>query len=426
MNASTLELSLAPSGRPVPARGVVWSDVASQSHFRTNLDVELTGFGTSLTANRDFVRLGVATILADKAYRRPRSWKRSLKIIVPMEDPDPWKPWLSQLQSTLGFLTDDSWQIELVHTDLDPPTNSSQPTLADHYMLLSGGADSLSGALILGSADRTCFVSHTDAGQHAAKSELHQLWGTRVRSLTRHVQLHQDKTKGPVTAEATSRSRSLLFFGLGLLAASVDQNPLLVPENGFASLNVPLTPERTGSHSTRTTHPRYMADLREILGRVGAHNNLANPFAEITKGEMFREVAGKWGHVGASKILRVSISCAKRAGLRVPKPPGTNHCGLCYGCLVRRGAFRAAGLADETLYYADPTDSIGTPGRWHTQRQRADVAAFQYAIAEANTQGGLRDIRASLHSTRLPTGTSYADAVDLVKRGLDEVAAILP
>ena len=141
---------------------------------------------------------------------------------------------------------------------------------------------------------------------------------------------------------------------------------------------------------------------------------------------MFREVANRWGDNDASEALSASISCAKRTGLRVPKPRGTNHCGLCYGCLVRRGAFRAAGLIDETLYYANPTDRLGEPGRWHTQGQRVDIAAFQYAVAAANRPGGISDIQANLHAARLPAGASYTDAAELVKRGLDEVAAILP
>ena len=235
-------------------------------------------------------------------------------------------------------------------------------------MLLSGGADSLSGALLLASPDQTCFVSQSDAGQRAARRELRRLWGTPPQSISRTVQLRRESANGLVSKESTSRGRSLLFFGLGLLAASTSHKPLLVPENGFASLNVPLVPERTGSHSTRTTHPRYMTDLRDLLERVGAHRDLANPFADRTKGEMFRDVARKWGDKEATKALSASISCAKRTGLRVPKPPGTNHCGLCYGCLVRRGAFRAAGLDDETLYYASPTDGLGEPSDWHTQQ----------------------------------------------------------
>lgn len=423
---STLELALALPGTPVPETGVIWSDDQSVSHFRTNLDVAMRRLGPSLTANRDFVRIAVAVFLADCATGRPRSWERHLRVVVPVENPAPWTGSLGALERMLRFLTWDQWTIELVPVDLPPLTGVPAATDADQYMLLSGGADSLSGALTLGSAETTCFVSRSNAGQDAVRRELRRLWGRAPISLSRTVNMRSDKTKGLVSKSPTQRSRSLLVFALGLLPASFGKEPLLVPENGFTSLNASLTPERAGPHSTRTTHPRYIADLREMLDRVGAHGDLSNPYADRTKGEMFSEVAAIWGKPDASKALSASISCAKRTGLRVPKPRGTNHCGLCYGCLVRRAAFRAADLADETLYYADPTHAVGHPGPWHTKRQRADIAAFQYAVALANRPGGLSQIRADLYTARLPAGASYPDAVDLVKRGLDEVAAILP
>ena len=370
MSPATLELALAPAGHPLPSKGVVWSDDPAVSHFKTNLDVALAGFGPSLVANRDFVRIGVAVKLADRAHRRPRAWERHLKVVVPVEEPDPWRTSLGDLETLLRFLTGDSWQVELTPADIGPQPDPPDAIEADHYMLLSGGADSLSGALVLGSAERTCLVSHSDAGQPAARGQLRCLWGKPPQSQSGVVQLRGGGPNGLAPKEDTSRSRSLLFFGLDLLAASSSQKPLLVPENGFASLNPPLAPERAGSHSTRTTHPRYMADLRDILQRVGAHHDLSNPFAGRTKGEMFDEAARKWGAQAAAEALSASISCAKRTGLRVKKTRGTNHCGLCYGCLVRRGAFRAAGLTDATLYCANPTDAVGTPGRWHTQRGR--------------------------------------------------------
>ena len=126
MNPSILELALAPSGHPVPSRGVVWSDDASVSHFRTNLDVALTGFGPSLVTNRDLVRIGVAVTLADRAHRRPRSWERHLGIVVPVEDPHPWMRSLGDLERLLRFLTGDQWQIELVAADISSPPQRAE------------------------------------------------------------------------------------------------------------------------------------------------------------------------------------------------------------------------------------------------------------------------------------------------------------
>ncbi len=425
MTPRSLLLALHGPGQPVPTSGVVWSDDRLIADFQTDLSVSLRDLGTN-TANRDFVRIAVAVFLADRAYGRPRSWRRSIKVTVPVERRQSWSTSISDLERIVGFLTGDRWHIELIPARLN--RSSSKPSRPDftQSMLLSGGADSLSGALTLATAEETCFVSRTDAGQPAARRQLQRLWEAEPFGVSRIVSPRSSSTRGLVGREPTSRSRSLLFFALGLLIASTDEVPLLVPENGFASLNVALVPERTGSHSTRTTHPRYIHQLRGILGRVGAHADLSNPYADHTKGEMFSAVARRWGAQEASTALSASISCAKRSGLRVPKPKGTNHCGLCYGCIVRRAAFHAAGLTDHTLYYANPHDPVGQPAPWHTPAQRIDIAAFQFAVAAAKRPNGAAEIKANLAATRLPSGSSYRDAVDLVKRGLDEIAKVLP
>ena len=40
---------------------------------------------------------------------------------------------------------------------------------------------------------------------------------------------------------------------------------IIVPENGYISLNIPLTYSRIGSSSTRTTHPYYFELLNQLL-----------------------------------------------------------------------------------------------------------------------------------------------------------------
>lgn len=80
-------------------------------------------------------------------------------------------------------------------------------------------------------------------------------------------------------SETTTRGRSVLFLALGVAVASgLGPARLLVPENGFISLNVPLTPPRSGSFSTRTTHPHLIALLRDLL------NELQLPVALSQKG----------------------------------------------------------------------------------------------------------------------------------------------
>ena len=63
------------------------------------------------------------------------------------------------------------------------------------------------------------------------------------------------------------RSRSLMFFSHAIAIASCFNKRivLVIPENGYISLNIPLTYSRTGTSSTRTTHPHYLMLLQKLI-----------------------------------------------------------------------------------------------------------------------------------------------------------------
>lgn len=338
-----------------------------------------------------------------------------------MERPKVWVPFTPDLERMLGFLTGDRWTLRFRGTRRPERLPYSQPCpVADQYMLLSGGADSLSGALLLADPAATCLVSHTATGQHAVVDVLGDLWEHPPIHFVRYVKRKKTTASGKHFAdERSSRSRSLLFFALGLLAASTNRAPLLVPENGFASLNPPMAPERSGSLSTRTTHPWYLFELRRILTEVGAHADLTNPFENKTKGEMFADVASKHGADQASTILSVSHSCS-RGTLRFHAPQGVRHCGICFGCLIRRAGFAASGLTDRTPYLAAVSDPIGAAGGWLTPKERQDVAVAEYAIAAGSIDPG------DIIATGLPPTTDIDSAIDLAHRGLDELKLLFP
>jgi hypothetical protein len=189
-----------------------------------------------------------------------------------------------------------------------------------------------------------------------------------------------------------------------------------IAENGFASLNPPLAPERRASLSTRTTHPRFLSNLAGVLRTVGAHSDFSNPFAGATKGEMFAAAAEMIGGEKASDLLSKTSSCshARWAG-RFGRPPQT-HCGVCFGCLVRRGAFIAAGLEDRTVYLAthlsaDERRSFLTPG------VRAHVEAARYALGRSF---GPADVLAM----DLPNDQDLEGSLNLIRRGFGELAAV--
>jgi hypothetical protein len=214
-------------------------------------------------------------------------------------------------------------------------------------------------------------------------------------------------------SESSTRSRSLLFLSLGLAVASIHDVPLWIPENGFASLNPPLSPSRRGSLSTRTTHPAFLAGLSTILERVGAQHEIVNPFAERTKGEMFASAAEAVGKEEISAFLSETHSCGL-TGQRAFGAPVSTHCGVCFGCVVRRASFPAAGLADGTEYLSDR--ATGELKRWLEQKSvMPDMRGF--------ARRGVSN--SDLASLSLPASYSIATARTLCERAVSELRAFV-
>jgi len=190
-----------------------------------------------------------------------------------------------------------------------------------------------------------------------------------------------------------------------------------VAENGYAALNPPLAGERRGALSTRTTHPVVFDQLQRLIGTVGGHGALSNPFSAATKGEMYAEVAAILGRDAGAKLLSMSHSCAHvRWAMGTGYPPDT-QCGVCFGCLVRRSAFLAAGLDDQTTYLHTAIARDQQPARLRNAA-RQEILTVRYA--------GSRGVSAAdLLSAGLPADVSLEEALNVAARGLSELAAVV-
>jgi hypothetical protein len=149
--------------------------------------------------------------------------------------------------------------------------------------------------------------------------------------------------------EDSTRSRSMLFFSHAILLASGMGKPIriCIPENGVISLNVPLTVHRTGSLSTRTTHPYYIGLLQKIINELGLSITLYNPFQFKTKGEMMIECKD---FEFLKNTYPVTMSCSHPDLGRWRHESGSSHCGVCLPCTIRRAAIYKAGLEDASIY----------------------------------------------------------------------------
>ena len=230
----------------------------------------------------------------------------------------------------------------------------------------------------------------------------------------RHLQINHNAHVPNSESPPSQRARSLIFIAYGVLAATTlaryhagQSMTLYVCENGFISINPPLTGARLGSLSTRTTHPVFLGLLQRLLDSAGLRVRMENPYQLKTKGEMLRECKNK-------TLLRSHAAETTSCG-RFRKF-GYTHCGRCMPCLVRRAAFRGAGMKDKTEYkYTD----LGRDDKDHAGFD--DVRSVAMALAEVKADGLDAWIGTSLSTTLLgDIGPLQA----MVDRGLKELGAL--
>ena len=364
----------------------------------------------------DLLSLALSVIAADTSVSRGNSsdgWTRQIDLQVAVNDPDFWSSQTGLLENQLRFLTTDIWSLEFVDGGIlpTPPKTGAVRPDQDCVCLLSGGLDSLIGAANLaGSAKMPYLVSQVSRGDKSRQARFATMIGNGLPRL----ELNHN-VKSPRTKERSQRARSIIFLAYGVLTATVLNSyhegkavTLYVCENGFISINPPLTTARIGSLSTRTTHPVFMGQFQQLLDAAGLKVTIENPYQFKTKGEMLRECTDQ----AFLQTHAANTTSCGRFGFF-----GYRHCGRCVPCLIRRAAFHLWGVTDTTGYvYED----LGKNDSDHVRFD--DVRSAAVAVAEAKAEGFDRWIRPRFTAPSLGDTTSYKQ---VVSRGLDELGALL-
>ena len=322
----------------------------------------------------DLLSLALSVICADTAVRRgdsPDGWTRQIALKVAVSEPDFWRAQCSFIEDQLKFLTTDIWRLEFIGGGLQPkPPRNPQLPDEECVTLLSGGLDSFVGAIDLVADGRRAYaVSQVAAGNKKSQS----YFASEIGCGLNHLQLNHN-VQCPGEHDRSQRARSLIFLAYGVLVASAlkrykegERVDLYMCENGFISINPPLTPARLGSLSTRTTHPIFLGLFQELLVAAGLHIVIRNPYQFTTKGEMLREGRDQTFLVNHASE---TTSCGRYAR------NGWQHCGRCLPCLIRRAAFHAWGQIDKTPYaYADLSKNDMQHARFDDVRCAAMAAA---------------------------------------------------
>jgi 7-cyano-7-deazaguanine synthase in queuosine biosynthesis len=320
-----------------------------------------TGLAVPAMAH-DLFKFAGAVYCADRLTVRPGTWTRSIELTFPVRGVDLWGGTIAGFSEAISFLSGDRWQLQIRASDQPARAPGEPAPPVDTVCLFSGGLDSFTGALeLLAQGKSVCLVGHYEGGQAPhAQEDLARRLALRFKSqrvVRRQLFLRPAGPAAgqlrplPADRESSSRSRSLLFLAAGLaVAAGYGPNvPLYIPENGFIGINVPLTAARSGSLSTRTTHPYYMATLRECVQRLGVTNPIVNPFRVMTKGEILAACSDQ---KTLRALARSTLSCAHPEASRYAQREQGN-CGYCFPCLIRRASMHHVGLDRPTDYAYD-------------------------------------------------------------------------
>lgn len=368
----------------------------------------------------DFLTLALSVTAADTFIARELSadgWAREITLEIPLANPSPWNSIKEELERILHFLSGDIWDLNFCSDGFFPPA----PYRGGRYKLLnlrgldcvalfSGGLDSGIGAIdLIENGNKPLLVSHSYRGDKASQDKIDaKLEGKYSRFF-----VNADPHSHLGYTDITMRTRSINFLAFAVVASDALESisqikvvDLFVPENGFISINAPLTPRRVGSLSTRTTHPHYITGLQDIFDFVGINVSIKNPYQFMTKGEMVVSCSNR---DLLKSIIDSTVSCShwKRSN---------QQCGGCIPCLIRRASLKKGRINESVGYKYDDLKDLLKSGD-----KRDDLLAVQQAIAqlEVRSVGGW-----ILDSGPLPP-SEINNYKSIFSRGLIEVSEFL-
>ncbi|MFC5732566.1 Qat anti-phage system QueC-like protein QatC [Cytobacillus gottheilii] len=313
----------------------------------------------------DLLLVGIAVFTTDKKIPRKTAkdgWSRELNLHIPVLEIDKWNSVKNELEETLSFLSGDTWNISFYHTverlrgdKVNKKYNIKDPTSFDCVSLFSGGVDSFCGALTLMESSRNpLFVGFKEYPLLLRRQK------TLIESIQdKYSEQNMDFIQFNVSprrpsnvgsnntfGESTSRSRSFLFITGAIAVASMigKDTPVYIPENGFIGINVPLTQSRSGSCSTRTTHPYFIGLVNQLLIQIGIGNKVENFYSTKSKGEIISE------HQNNNVFkdnYKETLSCSHPCQSRYDGISPPLNCGYCYPCLIRRASLVVNGFTDD-------------------------------------------------------------------------------
>lgn len=281
-------------------------------------------------------------------------WRRHLVHNVFVRDYDFWseRVVIKKLESSLSFLSGDKHEFKFKSGHSSPKIHMfdgkeywDTPSKSPIIVMFSGGLDSTCGAfdLLINSSSDICLASHVSSpGIKTTQNALINKFSKDFPDRVHHIAFSCNLT-GRRAREETQRTRSFLYIAVGAaIARRYNQSSVSFFENGILSVNFPPSEQYQNARITRTTHPRFLSEMSDLLSLIYEEKfEIINPFFWKTKADIVSLLQEN----GALDLISSTVSCSRTfdKGVKHDK----THCGRCSQCIDRRFGFAGAGLLDE-------------------------------------------------------------------------------
>lgn len=282
-------------------------------------------------------------------------WRRRLTLVIPVADPEFWEQdeVTKALAKALHFATEDTWSFVFTQGELkrgkrmlfNMEIERQLLGSPDVVILFSGGMDSLC-ATVEAYADldmRPLLVSHRSAAQiTGTQKHLHDRlraqfpkWSWPWIGFALH------RTDGE-DSDPSQRTRAFLLAALGFsLADALGIDRVVLADNGYVSINPPISRELVGALASRGTHPTLLRLMQVLANLVFARPiRIENPLADRTRAEALNVLKRH----GCAELLGETSTCGKFRSPALSR--AVPHCGGCSQCVDRRFAVMRSGLEE--------------------------------------------------------------------------------
>ena len=298
----------------------------------------------------DLLVLCAAIEFADRRWKRPQSWSRSLHVTVPVIDLETWqKPdVLRSLHSVLRHLTCDTWQFTFARAKNLSPIGSRQIPLdfdkiKTFAVAYSDGLDSRAVSALSGDKDEALCIRVANKRQRRRNGDS---YFTQIPF----------KVAGYRSNESSFRSRGFQFAAVTAIAAQLSNvTCIMVPESGQGALGPVLLPLHK-IYADYRNHPTHFRKMERFVNAVQGHRvRFEQPRLWSTKGQTLRAFLDLPGKTEGD--LTSTTSCWQTR--RVVNVRGRKQCGLCAACLLRRLSLHAVGVNEtpDTYVVSDLMES---------------------------------------------------------------------